>query len=154
MNKILLLGLLVPLVIGGIVLADSFFGTLANITYNITSTSNNNVIIPANINLGNLTAGMSGNYSTTAKMSLTSSGYYKFKLNDGALEGEFSNFTVILKFANYTVELTKDHHESEKIYIPSGNYTVTILIYYQVSEHAHNASVSNEGLIYVKETNS
>ncbi|WP_148692602.1 hypothetical protein [Acidianus manzaensis] len=154
MNKLLLIGLIVPLIIGGIVLSDTIFGTLANISYNITSSNHEYYTIPANINLGNLTAGMKGNYTANAEMNLQTSGNYTFMLNNGALRGEFSNFTVILKFANYTIILTKEHHQSDKMYIPSGNYNISIQIFYQVSQHAHTASISNEPLLYVKEENS
>ncbi|MCI2413898.1 MAG: hypothetical protein MPF33_01400 [Candidatus Aramenus sp.] len=160
MNKLLILGGLMALLVGvGIAVADSFMGQIASLSYHVTApsqssqSSNDTVLLMANINLGNLTAGQSGNYTAEAKVQL-SSGYYTFKLNDGALEDEFSQFTVVLKFSNYTITLTKDHHESHKMYLPSGTYDITIVIYYAVSEHAHNATVSNTPLIIIKEENS
>ncbi len=159
MNKLLIVGGLMALLVGvGIAVADSFMGQIATISYHITAPSrgnsgNDTVVLLANVNLGNLTAGQKGNYTANAKVQL-SSGYYTFKLNDGALEGEFSNFTVVLKFSNYTVVLTKDHHESHKMYLTNGTYDITIEIYYQVSEHAHNATVTNAPLIIIKEENS
>ncbi len=153
MNKLILAAVLIPLVGLGVVMADSFLGTLANISYSIHTSSSSYEILSANINLGNLTAGQQGNYSSTATMKINS-GYYTFKLNDGALRGEFSNFEVILKFANHTIILTKEHHESKKIFLQSGEYNVTILIYYVVSMEAHNATISNAQLITVKEENS
>jgi 2,5-dioxopentanoate dehydrogenase len=155
MNKLLLAAILVSVVGAGIVIGDSFLGTLANISYSIHTAQYNTQtsILAANINLGNLTAGEQGNYTTNASMKI-SSGYYVFKLNDGALRGEFSNFTVILKFSNYTIILYKDHHESKKIFLQSGEYNVNIVIYYSVAKEVHNATVSNEPLIIVKEENS
>lgn len=162
MNKLLLVGLLIGIAAGGVMIASTLQGTLATITYHITgstaSKTNTTIItIPANINLGNLTAGKSGQVKANAILKLSSSGYYEFKLNEGALKGEFSNFTVILKFANYTITLVSGehedhphHHDHEEVYVPAGNYTVYITIYYTVSQNAHNETVSNVPLIIVK----
>lgn len=151
MNRIILAGLLLSLVVGGVVLADSFQGVLATISYHVTGPQET---ISTTINLGNLKTGESGKVVTTTLLSLPSSGYYTFKLNNGALKGEFSAFVVILKFGNYTITLTKQRHESQKVFIPAGNYSVTIIIYFTVAKHVHNRTVMNVPLILVKEENS
>jgi 2,5-dioxopentanoate dehydrogenase len=172
MSKIWLIGIFIPLTLLGIAAAGTIFsGSLANVSYIIHGNSNtsSDTILPANINLGNLTAGQSGNYSAVASMEIHSPGYYKFELNNYVLKGEFSNFTAVIKFANYTVILTSDHHnnndhhhnnndhhkayshDEEKVYLQPGNYSVTIYIYYQVSNYAHNMTVNGSNLITVYE---
>ncbi|MUN29265.1 hypothetical protein [Sulfuracidifex metallicus] len=165
MSKIWLIGIFIPLTLLGIAAAGTIFsGSLANVSYIIHGNSNtsSDTILPANINLGNLTAGQSGNYSAVASMEIHSPGYYKFELNNDVLKGEFSNFTAVIKFANYTVILTSDHnnnndhhkadsHDEEKVYLQPGNYSVTIYIYYQVSNYAHSMTVNGSTLITVNE---
>lgn len=150
MNKLLLVGLLVGIAAGGVVLASAFQGVLATISYHITGPQQSIITMPANINLGNLTAGESGKITTNATLKLLSSGNYTFKLNEEALRGEFSNFTVVLKFANYTITLTREDPESNPVYIQAGNYTVGITIYFTVSDHPHTETVNNAPLIIVK----
>jgi 2,5-dioxopentanoate dehydrogenase len=117
------------------------------------------VLTPAQLNLGNLTAGGKGNASATAKILVNSSGYFEIELNDNAIKHVFSHFVVQMQIGNQTVTLTMNdngkgqHHASGHneavIYLAKGTYNVTITVYYHVKNHVSNVTVTNAPLLKI-----
>ena len=127
------------------------YGPLAYISYHIqASNSSSAEIIPAYINLGNLTPGMKGNVTATASIVLHENGTYEIKLlHEDKLSKVFSVFNVTVTIGDKTVVLSLSNDEAT-LNLTAGNYTVYIKIIYQVSEHPHgDLNVKQEPLLII-----
>ncbi|WP_369611149.1 hypothetical protein [Sulfurisphaera javensis] len=154
MNKPLLLGLAISAILltGLVIAGEAIYGTLATISYNISSSNNNQQIqvIPINFNLGNLTAGQSGSLVGKTNVTVLTSGTYELELKEDALGDVFSQFTVTISIANYTVTLQLHENNDYKLYLPAGTYTVDVKINYTVSQNPEGKSVINAPLLLLK----
>ncbi|BCU69434.1 hypothetical protein [Stygiolobus caldivivus] len=151
--KNLVLLLLIGLSIGatGVMVAGMHgYGPLAYISYNVINTSNDNSteIIPAYLNLGNITPGQTGTVSSNATVIISSNGTYEIKLlHVEKLSKVFSSFNVTITIGNTTVTFNLYHHDQD-LNLTSGKYLVLIVIHYTVSTHPHgDLSVNNEPLL-------
>ncbi|ACP38918.1 hypothetical protein [Saccharolobus islandicus] len=128
------------------------YGPLAYISYHIMVSQQQGQaqVIPAYINLGNLSAGEKGNTTATAVINISSNGTYTIDLlHADKLQKVFSNFTVELKINNHTIILTPEN-DSDHISLASGSYKVSILIVFQVSQDPRgDLNVSNEPLLII-----
>ncbi|QPG50280.1 hypothetical protein HFC64_11145 [Saccharolobus solfataricus] len=128
------------------------YGPLAYISYHIMVSQQKGQaqVIPAYINLGNLTAGEKGNITATAAINISTNGTYTIDLlHADKLQKIFSNFTVELKINNYTIILTLEN-DSAHVSLVNGSYNVSILIIYQVSQHpSGDLNVNNEPLLII-----
>ncbi|WP_069806395.1 hypothetical protein [Vulcanisaeta thermophila] len=134
--KPLLLLAIVGLAFAGGVMAAGFmgYGPLAFITYNVVVPSVNatTTVIPAYLNLGNLTPGASGSVTANAKVTIGVNGTYTIELtHEDALDHVFSVFNVTVSIGNETVTLNLEHDEA-KVYLTAGTYDVTITVNYLV----------------------
>lgn len=129
---------LVAGMLGGVAIAGAAgYGPLAYISYHLmTSTHNASVIIvPAYINLGNISPKQHGVISANATIELKENGTFIVKLlHKEKFEKVFSNLTIVLTIGKESVTLSLDH-TSQNITLSSGNYTVIITVYYTVSAH-------------------
>ncbi|QGA55221.1 hypothetical protein GFS03_11855 [Sulfolobus sp. E5-1-F] len=128
------------------------YGPLAYISYHIIVSQQQGQaqVIPAYINLGNLTAGEKGNTTATAVINISSNGTYTIDLlHADKLQKVFSNFTVELKINNNTITLTPEN-DSANVKLASGSYNVSILIIFQVSQHPKgDLNVNQEPLLII-----
>ncbi|QGR19999.1 hypothetical protein [Stygiolobus azoricus] len=127
------------------------YGPLGYISYNVIQTNNNSTeIIPAYINLGNITAGETGTVSANATLVISSNGTYEIKLlHTEKLSKVFSSFNVTISIGKTTLTLTLDHDEQE-LNLTTGKYNVVITIHYKVSDNPHgDLSVNNEPLLII-----
>jgi len=129
------------------------YGPLAYISYHIQSNGQGEVI-PAYINLGNLTAGESGNVTANATVVINYNGTYELHLLHGEkLQKVFSEFTVNVTIGNTSVVLTPDN-DSVSLYLAKGTYTVLIEVMYQVSQCPKgDLNVNQEPLIIIHPEN-
>jgi len=140
--------------IAGIVAAGvSGYGPLAYISYHIISSTQQAgeaQIIPAYINLGNLTAGEKGNVTAMAAVNISSNNTYTIELlHSEKLQKDFSEFIVKLKIDNNTVILTPEN-DSVQITLAKGYYNVSILIIFQVSQYPQgDLNVYQEPLLII-----
>ncbi|BCS92671.1 hypothetical protein L3N51_02079 [Metallosphaera sp. J1] len=152
--KPLYIGLIALALLGSGVAASSVagFGPIAYITYHIISNQGNEniTIIPANINLGNLTPGMKGNVTTNATITLTKSDNYTVMLlHVEKLKKDFSRFVVEITIDNQTFNVS-EHHPYHVIQLQNGTYQVVIKIFYTVSMNPKgDLNVSNEPLLII-----
>jgi 2,5-dioxopentanoate dehydrogenase len=122
----------------GMVVAANMHGVLAYISYHLVLPPPPSFsVVSAYVNLGNLTPGAKGVVTATAKLIVGSPGYFRIKLFDHDFDHVFSNFTVVVGIGNRTVVLGFGRGESAVVYLTPGNYTVTITVYYVVSESPH-----------------
>lgn len=134
------------------------YGPLAYISYHIISSTQKAgevQIIPAYINLGNLTAGENGSVTALAALILnissnnTYNNYTVKLLHSDKLQKDFSMFIVELKIGNNTVILTPENN-SAQITLANGYYNVSILIIFQVSQNPQgDLNVYNEPLLII-----
>lgn len=128
------------------------YGPLAYISYNVIQTSNNNSteIIPAYINLGNITPGETGTVSANATLVISSNGTYEIELlHTEKLSKVFSSFNVTITIGNTTLTLTL-HHDDQELNLTAGKYNVIITIHYKVSDNPQgDLSVNNEPLLII-----
>jgi len=139
----------------GVMLAGMHgYGPLSYISYNVIQTNNNSnnntEIIPAYINLGNITAGETGTVSANATLVISSNGTYEIQLSHTEkLSKVFSSFNVTINIGNTTLTLTLYHYDQE-LNLTAGKYNVIITIYYKVSDNPHgDLSVNNEPLLLI-----
>ena len=151
--KALLIGLIAMVAIAAGVFAAGMagYGPIAYISYHVQSSNSSSAeIIPAYINLGNLTPGMNGTITANASISLHDNGTYEIKLlHVEKLSKVFSEFNVTITIGNKTVMLTLSNDD---IYLnlTAGNYTVYIKIFYQVSNQPHgDLNVTKEPLLII-----
>lgn len=112
----------------------SGYGPLAYISYNIVVQHMQAQVIPAYINLGNLTAGEVGKQSAEAALTIPRNGTYVLKLVDPGDLGEvFSTFTVELGVGGKTIVLTLSN-STAYVTLTQGTYNVTITVMFQVSQ--------------------
>jgi len=151
--KALLIGLIAMVAIAGGVFAAGMagYGPIAYISYHVQSSNSSSAeIIPAYINLGNLTPGMKGNTTANASISLHNNGTYEIQLlHEEKLSKVFSEFNVTITIGNKTVMLTLSNNDAY-LNLTAGNYTVYIKIFYQVSAHPHgDLDAKNEPLLII-----
>jgi 2,5-dioxopentanoate dehydrogenase len=136
----------------GVMLAGMHgYGPLSYISYNVVQTNNNSTeIIPACINLGNITAGETGTVSANATLVISSNGTYEIKLlHAEKLSKVFFSFNVTINIGNVTLTLTL-HHYDQELNLTAGKYSVIITIHYKVSDNPHgDLSVNNEPLLLI-----
>jgi hypothetical protein len=138
----------------GVMLAGMHgYGPLSYISYNVIQTNNNNnstEIIPAYINLGNITAGETGTVSANATLVISSNGTYEIELlHTEKLSKVFSSFNVTINIGNTTLTLTL-HHDDQELNLTAGKYNVIITIHYKVSDNPHgDLRVNNEPLLLI-----
>ncbi|BBD72281.1 hypothetical protein HS1genome_0670 [Sulfodiicoccus acidiphilus] len=128
------------------------YGPLAYVSFHIpAATEQRATIIPAYLNLGNLSAGEKGNYTTNATVTLRQSGNYSIDLlHDELLSNLFSNFTVVVKVSGNVLILSPTGVHSDQIYLSNGTYTVNITVYYQVAQQPIGPSnVTNLPLLII-----
>lgn len=77
-------------------------------------------------------------------------GTYDLELKEDALDNVFSQFTVTVNIANYTIVLHLHENNDYKMYLPAGTYSVKIQISYTVSQNPEAKSVSNYPFLYLK----
>ncbi|MCY0860555.1 MAG: hypothetical protein OWQ54_09010 [Sulfolobaceae archaeon] len=139
---------LVGLVTAGV----SGYGPLAYISYNITppQSPQQAQIIPAYINLGNLTAGQNGSVTAYAFISIPTNGTYTIDLeHSDSLQNAFSVFIVKVNIGNNSVTLTPEK-DSAHVVLSQGKYNVTINITFQVSPNPEGQlSVSQQPLLEI-----
>ena len=151
--KALLIGLIAMVAIATAVFAAGMegYGPIAYISYHVIYTNSTSVeIVPAYINLGNLTPGMKGNASATATIIFHKSGEYEIKLlHEDKLSDVFSEFNVTITIGNKTITLSLSNDEAS-FNITAGKYTVYIKIFYQVSTHPEgDLNVKQEPLLII-----
>lgn len=151
--KALLIGLIAMVAIAAGVFAAGLkgYGPIAYISYHVKSSNSSSAeIIPAYINLGNLTPGMKGNASANALIVLYKNGTYEIKLlHEDKLSDVFSTFNVTVTIGNKTVVLSLSNDEAVLNLTP-GNYTVYIKIFYQVSNNPEgDLNVNHEPLLII-----
>ncbi|BDC17651.1 hypothetical protein [Acidianus sp. HS-5] len=124
------------------------YGPLAYISYHIQTQTQQ--VIPAHINLGNLTAGESSNVTANATVTVRSNGTYEIKLLHGEkLQKAFSEFEVKITIGNTTLMLTPKN-DTASVNLTKGTYVVFIEIIYQVSQHPKgDLNVLNEPLLII-----
>lgn len=126
---------------GGIAVAGvAGFGPLAYISYHIMApqAQQGAMIIPAYINLGNLTPSQAGVVKASATLDLKTNGTFKvILLHREKFSKVFSNFTVVLQFSNNKTVVLSLTQTMENITLSSGNYTVLITLYFTVSSSPH-----------------
>lgn len=129
------------------------YGPLAYISYHIQGGSQSYsqpgvVVVPAYIDLGNLTVGQSGNVTVNASVTINSDGIYKIKLlHEEKLEKVFSKFEVKVTIGNNTVVLTPKK-DSAYLNLTNGTYNANIQISYQVAKYVKgDVYVSKEPLL-------
>lgn len=140
--------LLSTILVGGIVIGEEVSGSLATISYNVTSPSIQT--ISAFFNLGNLTAGQKGSLTENATLTIITNGTYAVKLKEDVLEDVFSEFNVTVHIANYTFTLQLHGKDKYIVYLNKGTYTVNVKISYIVSQHPEAKSVSNIPFLIIK----
>jgi 2,5-dioxopentanoate dehydrogenase len=122
----------------GIIIAGTQgFGPLAYLSYNVIVPKENETIsiIPAYLDLGNLTPGKAGSVSAVANITIKSNGTYTISLlHTEKLEKVFSNFTIIIEISNKKVKLNLEN-EKAKLNLTAGTYEVKITVFYKVSMH-------------------
>jgi len=118
------------------------YGPLAYISFHILSASEQQVtIIPTYLNLGNLSAGQKGNYTTNATITLTHSGNYSINLLHSELfDNLFSSFTIIVYIGDNQVVLSPEGLHSAVFYLSNGTYNINIVLYYQVAQQPQGPS--------------
>jgi hypothetical protein len=124
----------------GVATSANTFGTMS---YAVNSSIN--VVSIAKMNFGNLTAGQSKTFSTTAKVDIASDGNYSLFLeNAQILYNTFSSFNVnVSGLASNTITLSMDH-PWERFNASSGMHVVTVTVGLTVeSEVGNTFSVSN-----------
>ncbi|QKR00325.1 hypothetical protein GWK48_08000 [Metallosphaera tengchongensis] len=150
-----ILALIALVALGSGIAASSVagFGPLAYISYHIITAQEQNAnitIIPANINLGNLTPGMKGNVTVNATITLSKSDNYTVMLlHVEKLRKAFSEFKVMISLGNETfnVSLDKPYHV---LYLQNGTYHVYVTIFYKVSNNPKgDLNVNNEPLLII-----
>ncbi len=131
--------------LGGIVAAGSMgYGPLGFISYKIeavmssySSSSSNFNTIPVSFDLGSLKPGDNGTVVDTAKLSIGSSGYYKFELeNYGKLKKVFSVFKVTVTLSSgdsFTLDIYSE--DDYKLYLDAGDYNITVEVIYKVKDN-------------------
>ncbi|MGC9105102.1 MAG: hypothetical protein ACP5HQ_01560 [Thermoprotei archaeon] len=173
MNKVLALISLALAVTAAAVAVSAVQGNppMATVTYSVKGNQSVNqgsaissngsvyVITGAQLNLGNLTAGQTGNASVTATILVNSSGYYKLKLIEHPIEYVFSQFVVQIQIGNQTVTLTMSDngdgqyqangHDEAVIYLAKGTYNVTITVHYQVKNYVSSVTVNSVPLLKI-----
>jgi len=140
----------------GVMLAGMHgYGPLSYISYNVIQTNNNSnnnstEIIPAYINLGNITAGETGTVSANATLVISSNGTYEIELlHTEKLSKVFSSFNVTINIGNTTLTLTL-HHDNQELNLTVGKYNVIITIHYRVADNPHgDLHVKNEPLLII-----
>jgi 2,5-dioxopentanoate dehydrogenase len=140
----------------GVMLAGMHgYGPLSYISYNVIQTNNNSnnnsiEIIPAYINLGNITAGETGTVSANATLVISSNGTYEIELlHTEKLSKVFSSFNVTINIGNTTLTLTL-HHDDQELNLTAGKYNVIITIHYKVADNPHgDLRVNNEPLLLI-----
>lgn len=153
MMKSLLIGLIamVALATGIFAAGVSGYGPLAYISYHVVVNNNStSQVIPAKINLGNLTPGMTGNYTTNATINISNNGTYVIQLlHSEKLSKVFSEFNVTIEIDNNTIMLNL-HHTKANITLTAGKYVVIIKIFYTVSNHPKgDLHVKHEPLLII-----
>lgn len=151
--KALLIGLIAMVAIAAGVFAAGVdgYGPLAYISYHVqASNSSSAEIIPAYINLGNLTPGMKGTVTVNSTVTLTKNGTYEISLlHAEKLSKVFSEFNVTITIGNKTITLNLSNDDAY-LNLSSGKYNVHIQISYQVSSHPHgDLDVKNEPLLII-----
>ncbi|BCU68162.1 hypothetical protein HS7_15990 [Sulfolobales archaeon HS-7] len=148
MYKPLILGIVGAVILAGVGIADS--GILGNLAYiSFSAHSNGPQITPAYFNLGNLTAGETGNQTENATLTIPTSGNYTIHLIEGVVRPTFSQFNVTIVIGNLTVTLSL-HHPEAHVYLNKGTYRVTISVSYHVRDHlGHNRVVNDRVLLRV-----
>jgi len=145
---------LVALLVGSTAVAASSvagYGSLAYITYHIINTNEGNItIVPANINLGNLTPGEKGNVTVNASVTLSKTDNYTIMLlHLEKLKKDFSEFKAIINIGNKTITIDLDHPFAV-LQLSNGTYQVHITIVYQVSQNpSGDLNVNNEPLLII-----
>lgn len=152
--KPLYIGLIALALLGSGVAASSVagFGPIAYITYHIISNQGNEniTILPANIDLGNLTPGMKGNVTANATITLSKADNYTIMLlHVEKLKKDFSSFVVEITIDNQTFNVSEDN-PYHVIQLQNGTYQVIIKIFYTVSMNPKgDLNVSNEPLLII-----
>jgi len=154
--KALLIGLIAMVAIAAGVFAAGIagYGPISYISYHVQASNSSNQssaeIIPAYINLGNLTPGMQGTITANASISLNNNGTYEISLeHQDKLSKVFSEFNVTITIGNKTVILTLSN-DNAYLNLSTGNYNIYIKISYQVSNQPHgDLSVTNEPLLTI-----
>ncbi len=140
--------------VAGLVVAGvSGYGPLAYISYHIIVSQQQAQaqIIPAYINLGNLTPGENGSVSAKAVINISSNGTFTIQLlHSEKLQKDFSEFVVKLSINNTTnINLTPENNTAE-LNLTKGVYTVLIDITFQVSQHPQgDLNVMQEPLLII-----
>lgn len=150
--KALIIGLIAMVAIAtGIFIAGvSGYGPLAYISYHVVTNSTTTQIIPAYINLGNITPGEKGSVTANATIKLSDNGTYVIQLlHVEKLKKVFSEFNVSITIGNKTIMLSLSNPKVE-LNLTSGEYEVHITIYYMVSQHPKgDLTVNNEPLLII-----
>lgn len=150
--KALLIGLIAMVAIATtiFVIGADGYGPLAYISYHLQVSNSTSQIIPAYINLGNLTPGEKGNITANATIIISSNGTYVIKLlHAEKLSKVFSEFNITIEIENKTLLLNL-YQTKVNINLTAGKYIVYIKIFYQVSEHPKgDLNVVNEPLLII-----
>ncbi|AWS00557.1 hypothetical protein [Metallosphaera hakonensis] len=151
--KPIYLGLIALALLGSGVAVSSVagFGPIAYISYHIISNQNENItIIPANIDLGNLTPGMKGNVSVNSTITLSKTDNYTIMLlHVEKLRKDFSKFVIEITINNETFNVSLDHPR-HVVQLENGTYHVELTIFYKVSLHPKgDLTVNNEPLLII-----
>jgi 2,5-dioxopentanoate dehydrogenase len=144
--------------VGIAVAGVSGYGPLAYISYHIItqqqqSQGGQTQVIPAYINLGNITPDESGNATAKASVNISSSGYYTIELeHSDQLQEDFSKFVVYVNIDNYSIALSPEN-DTAHVYLAKGFYNVTILVVYQVAQNPQgDLTVIQEPLLVIHPT--
>lgn len=124
--------------------ASGFFGKAAFLSFNIQPSSNSQsdiqqygleVVSPAYLNLGNLTAGQTGNYTSQGVVQVYNNSTFTVKLEElETLHKDFSTFNVSLTLGGKQYYLSLENPITN-VTLQRGNYTFTVQINYVVSNH-------------------
>ncbi len=137
-----------------IALASTYI-PLATLTINIVPGSGTGsgsapitVIAPASIDLGNVTAGSSGTYTTNAYIKVDKDLTVKLELeNKKTLKRIFDDFKAYITIGNETYTLSLYNGYETYALLTRGEYNVTILVEYHVRG---DASGSYKELVFIK----
>ncbi|BFH72702.1 hypothetical protein SJAV_06460 [Sulfurisphaera javensis] len=150
--KALVLGLIAMVAIAtGIFIAGvEGYGPIAYISYHVQVSNSTAEIIPAYINLGNLSSGMKGNVTVNATIVISNNGTYVIQLlHSEKLSKVFSEFNVTIEIANKTLLLNLEQTKVN-VNLTAGKYIVYIKIFYEVSNHPRgDLNVNKEPLLII-----
>ncbi|MBB5253867.1 hypothetical protein [Sulfurisphaera ohwakuensis] len=150
--KTLLIGLIamVAVATGIFVAGVNGYGPIAYISYHVQVSNSTSQIIPAYINLGNITPGEKGNITSNATIILSSNGTYVIQLlHVEKLSKVFSEFNITIEIGNKTLLLNL-YQTKVNVNLTAGKYIVYIKIFYQVLNHPKgDLNVMKEPLLII-----